>query len=455
MRLLVKLILALVVVGAAAATAYPYARTYWKERNKPLYREAAVVRGGIVAVVNSTGTIQPVLRVQVGTFVSGPIRRLCADYNDDVTKGQLLAQIDPRIYQAAVARDTAGLATREADVKRIEALLQQAMNDEKRASELIEEHEDFISDTEMDQLKYNRISLQAQIDVAKATVAQAKASLAVSQLNLDYTNITSPVDGVVIDRKIDEGQTLAAQFQTPELFVVAPDMRARMHVFASVDEADIGQIREAQRAGQPVKFRVDAYPDDLFEGKIHEIRVNPTTTQNVVTYPVVVEAPNPDLKLLPGMTANISFQIDQCDDVLKIPNSVLRYYPKPEQVRPEDRKLLDGADDDSVAAEQSDAASGQSSAMEAVDANRKRNRRHVWMVEGEFLRAVEIVTGLSDYRFTQLISGDLKEGQKLVAGLKRRHVAEHRRLVHFSAGKLVWQESVGRKHGPVPSASTR
>ena len=168
MRLLVKLILALVVVGIATATAYPYARTYWKERNKPVYREAAVARGEIVSVVNSTGTVQPVLRVQVGSFVSGPIEELYADFNDEVKKGQLLAKIDPRIYQAAVARDMAALATRKADVERIEALLQQAVNDEKRATELLEEHEDYISDTEMDQFKFNRISLEAQIEVAKA-----------------------------------------------------------------------------------------------------------------------------------------------------------------------------------------------------------------------------------------------------------------------------------------------
>src|SRR5262249_35270251 len=152
--------------------------------------------------------------------------------------------------------------------------------------------------------------------------------------------IRAPVDGVVIDRKIDPGQTLAAQFQTPELFIIAPDMKKEMYVMASVDEADIGLIRRAQESNQPVHFTVDAYPDDLFEGKIGQVRMNSTTTQNVVTYPVVVTAPNPDMKLMPGLTANISFQISEKKDTIRIPNAALRFYPKPEQVRPEDRLLL-------------------------------------------------------------------------------------------------------------------
>jgi len=416
MRFWIKLTVVLVVLGAIGAVAYPRVQAYWKGRNKPTYRETAVTRGEIISVVNSTGTVQPVLRVQVGTFVSGPIDQLCADYNDEVTKGQLLAKIDPRIYEAAVARDKASLATRVADVKRVEAMLQQAVNDEKRANELRAERADFISETEMDQLKYSRIAMEAQLDVAKAAVDQANAGLANSELNLDYTNITSPVDGVVIDRKIDEGQTLAAQFQTPELFIVAPDMREKMHVFASVDEADIGQIREAQENQRPVKFRVDAYPDDLFEGVIAQIRVNPTTTQNVVTYPVVLEAANPDLKLLPGMTANISFETGKCEDKLKIPNAALRFYPKPEQVREEDRKILEGADDaeEEASANETDA---QPSATEAVTASKKRTKRHVWIVEGDFLKAVEVVVGLNDYRHSELVSGELEEGQKLVTGV--------------------------------------
>ena len=267
----------------------------------------------------------------------------------------------------------------------------------------------------MDQFKFNRMSLEAQLAVAETTVKQAEANLDTSEANLAYTKITSPVDGVIIDRKVDPGQTVASQFQTPELFIVAPDMRKEMHVFASVDEADIGLIRDAQETGQPVRFTVDAYPDDLFEGKIFQIRKNSTTTQNVVTYPVVVSAPNPDLKLLPGMTASISFQVGESDDVPRIPNAALRFYPQREQVRPEDRKLLEGAEPPEGAEAQVEESL---SAEEKAEVRRRRSRRHVWVVDGDFLRAVEVDTGLSDSKYTELVSGDVREGRKLVTGIQ-------------------------------------
>ncbi len=422
MKLAIKLILVLGVLGAGGALGYPYARDYLKNRNKPNYREVAVARGEIVSVVNSTGTVQPVLRVQVGAFVSGPIQRLYVDFNAEVKKGQVLAEIDPRIYKAAVARDRAALATRVAEQARVKAMLQQAINEEKRAQTLLAENADYVSDTEMDQLKFNRISLEAQLELAKASVDQSKANLENSDANMAYTRIESPVDGVVIDRKIDEGQTLVAQFQTPELFVVAPDLRKKVHVFASVDEADIGLIREAQQGKRPVYFTVDAYPDDLFEGRIPAeigIRMNPTTVQNVVTYSVLVEAPNPELKLLPGMTANLSFQIDKRANAIKIPNAALRFYPKTDQVHPDDRKILEAAEVETPTEEEKEDTAKEAerrSAMQRILANRTRTRRHVWFREGDFLRAVEIRTGLNDNKFTEVVSGSLEEGRKLVVG---------------------------------------
>jgi len=225
---------------------------------------------------------------------------------------------------------------------------------------------------------------------------------------------------VVIDRKIDEGQSLAAQFQTPELFVVAPEMEEHMHVFASVDEADIGLIRQAQEKKNLVLFTVDAYPDDLFQGEIHQVRMNPTTLQNVVTYTVVVETPNPEMKLLPGMTAKLSFQIDKHEGVIKVPNAALRFYPKPEHVRPEDHELLEGSEEESKTEEGTENLESQRSATERAAARKNRNRRHVWVVEGDLLRAVAIVTGLSDSKHTEAVSGPLEEGQELVTGVKPR-----------------------------------
>jgi HlyD family secretion protein len=194
-------------------------------------------------------------------------------------------------------------------------------------------------------------------------------------------------------------------------------MKDEMHVYASVDEADIGLIHQAKLGGQPVHFTVDAYPDDLFEGTIFQIRMSATTTQNVVTYPVIGSAPNPDLKLLPDMTANLSFQVEEtAEDTIRIPNAALRFYPQREQVRPEDHPLLDGVEESQ---EDEDLASdGTRSALEKAEAAEKRNRRHVWVKEGEFLKAVEVVTGLMDSKYTEMVSGDLTEDQELVTGIK-------------------------------------
>ncbi len=414
MKKFLAIILMIAVVGGLLAAGGMRLRDAWRERNKPKFHEASLVRGDIVSVVNSTGTIQPVLRVSIGTFVSGPISELSADFNDRVEKGQLLARIDPRIYGAAVARDEAALATAKAEMARVVALRQQAVNDEKRAEQLREINPEYLADSIMDQYRFQRQSFDAQLRVAEASIKQAEAMLENSQANLGYTEIRSPVDGIVIDRKIDEGQTLAAQFSTPELFVVAPDMDKEMNIYASVDEADIGLIREAQQRLAAVEFTVDSYPTDLFEGRIDQIRLNPTTTENVVTYPVVVKAPNPEMKLLPGMTASLSFRIGQRQDVLKIPNAALRFYPRPEHVHPDDRPILEGAVTASLDEDDAQTPRDNRSASEKAEDGRKRTRRHVWVVEDDLLRAMPVTTGLSDYQFTELVEGDLQEGQKMV-----------------------------------------
>ncbi|HEY1380934.1 MAG TPA: efflux RND transporter periplasmic adaptor subunit [Gemmataceae bacterium] len=420
MKRLIRWVIILGGLGLVGWAVSRPAAAWLRERSRVQYREAEVTRGAVVAVVNSTGTVKPVQSVSVGTFVSGPIATIRVDFNDEVKKGDVMATIDPRIYEAAVARDRAFLANQKAGVERAKAQLQQARNDEARAKALRAENRTFISDTEMDQFKFKRMTLEAELALAETAVAQAQASLDTSEANLGYTKIVSPVDGVIIDRKVDPGQTVAASFQTPELFVVAPDMRKEMRVFASVDEADIGQIREAQRTGQPARFTVDAYPDDLFSGTIFQIRQNSTTTQNVVTYPVVVSAPNPDLKLLPGMTASLSFQVGEMKNVLRVPNAALRFYPQREQVRPEDRKLLEVAAGTTTENDQ-DRSDTNLSAQDKADARRKRNRRHVWVVDGEWLRAVEVTVGLSDSKHTELVSGELHEGDKLVTGVQPKN----------------------------------
>lgn len=414
MKLMLRFLIGIIIVAGIGAAAYRPASKYFSRRNHPQWRTAEVIRGRIVADVKSTGTIQPVLKVSIGSFVSGPITELHSDFNQVVKKGDLLARIDPRLYKANVDQNKAMLATRKADVDRAKALLKQAERDEQRAIALRDEDENFISGKEMDALHFNRLSLAAQVKLAEASVEQAQGALENAEANLEYTKILSPVDGMVIDRKIDRGQTLAAQFQTPELFIIAPDMDKKMHVFASVDEADIGLILKAQDRGLPVEFRVDAYRDEVFYGEIEQIRKNSTTTENVVTYPVVVAAANPELKLLPGMTASLSFQVEERENVLCVPNAALRFYPDARQVRAEDREILYGALDD----DESDMPETHRSAEHRAAALQNENRRHVWVEDGQFLRAVPIVTGLTDLKYSELISGDLSDGDALAIGIK-------------------------------------
>jgi HlyD family secretion protein len=419
MKTFIRVTLILGTLVGAGVAAYQPVSGYLQERSRPKFRTAQMEQGDIVAEVDATGEVKPILSVIVGSVVSGPIATLQVDFNDRVHKGDLMAKIDTRLYDAAVAQDTALLKTAEAEVQRVQATLEQARRDENRGLKLQERNPDFISQAELDQLKYNRLALEAQLTVAEAAITQAEASLQNSKTNLDYTRIVAPVDGIVIDKMIDAGQTLAAQFQAPELFKVAVDLDKVVHVYASVDETEIGLVQQAREASRPVYFTVDAHPEDLFVGTIEQIRMSSTETQGVITYPVIVSAPNPDLKLLPGMTAKISFEVDQVEDVLKIPSGALRYYPRREHVREEDRKLLDGVEERATEEEdQRTRDDAQLTAREKVEAQKSRRRRHVWVQEGQFLRAVEVVTGLSDNRYYELVEGDLKAGQEVVIGLK-------------------------------------
>ncbi|MGA2253326.1 MAG: efflux RND transporter periplasmic adaptor subunit [Thermoguttaceae bacterium] len=402
----------IVLAGLAAAGAAGYQRYNASRSASGQYRTKAVRRGDVNLVVNSTGTVQPVLSVQVGAFVSGPIKKVCVDFNDKVKKDQILAQIDPRTYVSAEAHEKAALAHADADLTRVQALLEQSRRVERRNTRLKEKKA--ISDNDYEQSVTDRKSLEAQVDLCKATILQCKADLETAGTNLDFTEIKSPVDGIVIDRKVDPGQTMAAQFQTPVMFIVAPDLEKKVYVYASVDEADIGLIREAQKRRQPVTFSVDAYPDDTFTGHVFQVRLNPTTVANVVTYTVVVEAANGDLKLLPGMTANLTFQIEQQRNVLSVPNAALRFHPKPEQVRKSDLAIVEGR------AEEENASGGSTELGEKRDsaASHVRKPAHVWIVEGSQLAAVEVVTGLAGKGTTEVISGDLSEGQEVVTSLQ-------------------------------------
>ncbi len=416
-RWLIRLLILGILAGGVAAAIVPL-QTWLQQRSKPKYQTVTVSRGRVETVVNSTGTIKPVRSVSVGAFTSGPISEVKVDFNDRVYyyrwwhPGNWLARIDPALSQAGVDRDRAALESLMAERDRIFALLEQAEINKERAESLVAINPDYLSKTDLEQYKYTVITLKAQLKLAKANITQAEATLKNSLTNLEYTKIYSPEDGIVVERKVDKGQTVAASFQTPELFTIAPEMDEHMHVFASVDEADIGLIHSAEEHGRVVKFTVDAYPGELFEGKIFQIRKNSATTQNVVTYPVVIEAPNAELKLMPGMTANLSFQIEIREDTLRVPASVLRFVPPLARVRPEDRHHVENQ----TAA--TPEVAKKRSASEKAEQARSRQHRIVWVEDGARLKAVPVTLGLIENQYIEILEGDLVEGQKVVTGME-------------------------------------
>ena len=351
----------------------------------PRYRTVKVERGDLTQVVKSTGQVQPIKTVQVGTQVNGPVKKLYVDYNDRVTAGQVVAQIDPTVYQAQTDQARANLRAAQANVDSTQAKLTQAEAELKRNRELIVRN--LVSQSDLDTTVANRDVLAAQLKQAQAAVAQTQAALQLAETNLAYTTIRSPVDGVVIARNVDEGQTVVASFTSQTLFVIATDLK-QMQVEADVPEADIGKIKD----GQPVRFTVDAYPDQDFEGKVSEVRLSAAIQQNVVTYPVIIKAPNPDEKLLPTLTANVSVEVAHHEHVLKVPNSALRFKYEP-----------------------AGPASGNGTASAAP---RPGDHRHqVWVPDGKQLKAVYLAPGISDGTNTEVPEGTLKEGQEVVIGI--------------------------------------
>lgn len=314
-----KKLIFLVLFAAAAGGGWYY---YHKKHPKkvPLaYRTATITRGTVIQDIRATGTIQPIKKVDVGTQVNGPIMRLYVDFNSVVTANQIVALIDPAFYEATHAKDCAQLMSNEANVEQINVRLAFAEKDLNRKTDLAGRK--MLAQSDLDTATSERDALVAQLKIAKAAVEQSKASVKMSKTNLDYCTIRSPVDGVVISRNVDEGQTVVSSMSAQKLFQIATDLK-RIQAEASIPEADVGMIR----TNQPVSFSVDAYRDN-FIGEIKQIRLSATTVQNVVTYPVIVEADNPGEKLFPGMTANISVEVARREDTLMIPTAALRFMP--------------------------------------------------------------------------------------------------------------------------------
>ena len=286
----------------------------------PEVRTVEVSRGDIVESVSATGSLEAVTTVQIGSQVSGIIQELRADFNSIVREGDVIARLDPSLFETQIEQARANLLRAEADVERMRVAVDDASTQHARSVELAAQ--ELISKTELETAEVNVRSAAAQLRSSEAQVIQARASLNQNEVNLEHTVIRAPIDGIVISRLVDVGQTVAASLQAPELFVIAADL-TKMRVIANVDESDVGRIRPQQ----PVSFVVDAYPDETFGGVVSQIRLEPIVQQNVVTYATVIDAPNPDLKLKPGMTATATIEIARRDDVVRIPNAALRFRP--------------------------------------------------------------------------------------------------------------------------------
>ncbi|MCM2258657.1 MAG: efflux RND transporter periplasmic adaptor subunit [Vicinamibacteria bacterium] len=285
------------------------------------YATATVARGDVVEVVGATGTLQAVTTVQVGSQVSGTISRLHVDFNDTVRAGQVVAELDPSLFEARLRQAEANLASAKANLDRSRAALDDARQKGNRAEQLWTEQ--LLPETDLETARANALSAEAQVKSSEAAVRQSEASLNQAQVDRRHTVIQAPIDGVVIGRNVDVGQTVAASLQAPTLFVIANDLR-QMQVRAGIDEADVGRVRE----GMAATFRVDAYPEELFPARVEQVRLQPQVVSNVVTYDTLLSVDNVDQKLKPGMTATVSLEVRRADGVLRVPASALRFRPE-------------------------------------------------------------------------------------------------------------------------------
>jgi HlyD family secretion protein len=373
---------------AALATALLALACGGGEEGSERYLTELVDRGEIAATVTATGTVQPVTKVQVGTYVSGPIREIYVDFNSPVSKNQLVAKIDPAPFEVKVRQADANLANARAQVEKARADLRLKRLTVERNRSL--RGRDLISQDELDTSESNDAQAVAQLALAESGVKQAQAALEEARISLSYTEIRSPVDGVVVSRAVDVGQTVAASFQTPTLFEIAQDL-TKMQVNANVSESDIGGLSE----GLMASFGVDAYPGRDFEGRVVQVRNAPITVLNVVTYDVIIAVDNADLALKPGMTATVTITTARREDALRVPLRALRFRPET---------------DGEVASPPAQVAAGGPA----------RDGAGVFVLDGDGeLRRVELRTGLRDERFAEIVEGDLAPGAAVAVAYRR------------------------------------
>jgi HlyD family secretion protein len=354
------------------------------------YKTVLLDRGPVVSTVTATGTVNPLITVQVGSQVTGKIKELYVDFNSVVKKGQLVALIDPALFEARVASARANLKTARGNLAKAQAQLAQRTIELKRMETL--RAQQFVPQSDLDLARTNHKDATAQVEVTRAQIDQAAAALALAELDLGYTKIYSPEDGIVIARKVDVGQTVVASFQTPQIFLIAKDL-TKMQVIANVSESDIGGVAE----GKEAEFTVDAYPNEPFRGVVSQVRNSPVSIQNVVTYDVVVDVDNRELKLKPGMTANVSVVTATKEDALRVPNAALRF--KPPGVPTEKRKSA------------------------------------VWMLDAEGRpRAVPVGLGAMGVSFTEIREGEVHQGDAVIVGLEATEAGQKELPPGFGMG---------------------
>ena len=336
------------------------------------YKSVPVKKRTIVESVEASGTINPVQTVDIGTQVSGTIKYIYADYNSKVKKGDLLAQIDPALFQAQVDKARSDLNAAKANYQRSKSMLEYERKNYERYARLYTKN--YVSKSEVDLAEANYKSNLAEVNAMKAQINQASATLENNLTNLRYTKIISPVDGVVVSRSVDVGQTVAASFQTPTLFMVAQDL-TQMQIEVNVSEADIGRIK----VGQDVTYTLDGYANEEFHGKVSQVRISPTTVSNVVTYTVIVDVTNDENKLIPGMTANVSVVTNKSENVIAVPVAAFRFTPK------------------------------------EITGGKKFEKQGVWIMgKNRKPQRVEVKTGASDGDFTAIVEGNIKEGDRVI-----------------------------------------
>jgi HlyD family secretion protein len=417
-------VLWLIALLCLGGTGYGYWR-YQKAHQPPpvTYQTAVVEKRSIVGKVSATGTLQARVTVLVGAQVSGRIQKLLVDYNSTVTKGQLVAKIDPTIFEANVAQAQANYMSAKADLERTKA---QAMLAEKQLARLRSLSTDQLAtQADVDAAETNLAVTKAQVSSSQASVLQAAASLKQSQTNLSFTTIVSPIDGTVISRSVDVGQTVAASLQAPTIFTIAEDLR-KMQVNTSISEGDVGRLA----TGMKTTFSVDAFPGQRFQGSIVQIRNAATTVQNVVTYNAIIEFDNPELKLRPGMTASVSITYSERNDVLAVPNAALRFNPPPEanlkapergtRTRPEGSSRPHAADQAAIPTGSPSAGAADPSIAPNQTGPRTKDKsgqsdwKTVWIPKGASAEAITVKVGLSDGTYTELSNTKLNEGDQVI-----------------------------------------